>query len=110
MSLTLMKKLDDYGAIGIKKQINYDKIRFTFKIPDKNKSLQCYRDFTDHNKKLKAGEEVLLPEQMIIYLQMDESVFERYADEEQAKLRKQIEAKKAKAQAEDKSAGVKGLS
>ena len=43
-------------------------------------AIDCFRQFTEHNNTLQTGQ-VFLPEQMMIRLQMDERIFERYADE-----------------------------
>lgn len=72
-----------------------DKIRYNFTIHDRDQAMACYKYFSDYNRKLKNQEKGThkaeeekdsfnLQEQMKIYLQRDESVFEEYADEEAA--------------------------
>ena len=69
-----------------------------FEIKDKDPALACYRFFDSHNKRIRQRNEkkdsessqiqaessFTLREPMKIYLQMEESIFERYADEEAA--------------------------
>ena len=69
-----------------------------FEIKDKDQALACYRFFDSHNKRIRnrdgkkdaessqiqAESSFTLREPMKIYLQMEESIFERYADEEAA--------------------------
>jgi hypothetical protein len=84
LSVNLMELLTtDYKASKIRDhKMSDDKLRFMFEIPDKDLAISCYKDICNHNNKLKKGEKLAVPDLMIIFLQMDESVFEAYADEE----------------------------
>lgn len=102
-----MSKLSEYGALNIRdflmNQIRdkNSKIRYLFDVPDRDNALACYRFFNDHNQKMKqsrnkkdeasesnndidgvANKSFTLTEQMKIYLQKDEDIFERYANDE----------------------------
>jgi hypothetical protein len=91
-----MEKLRDFGATNTRDTVmikdrnepsKNDKIRYMFQVHDKEQALACYRFFMNYNKNLEKGkkDEVLtLPQQMKIYLQKDEAIFEKYGDEEAA--------------------------
>ena len=67
-----------------------DKIRFTFYIDETTKALECYKFFAQRDTKEpetreeeKDGE-FTLSQQMKIYYQKEEEIFEKYANEEAA--------------------------
>ena len=56
LSLSLMEHLGVYGATKIREnQMNEDKIRFLFEVPDKDKAIACYSDICAHTKKMNSG-------------------------------------------------------
>ena len=59
-----------------------DKIRYLFEIPDRENALKCYDFFNKHNRRIgEEGYELKLKEQMKIYLQMEDAIFQKHADE-----------------------------
>lgn len=107
-----MKKLSEFGAVNIRDtpmnqgRDKNDKIRFLFEIDDREKALACYKFFNNYYQKTRNpnknkkedkkdkekdnGEEAdasstsdfNLKELMKIYLQKEEHIFVKYADEE----------------------------
>lgn len=67
-----------------------DKIKFIFKINDQESALNCYTFLESYDtksrnyRKFADGGDFLKYENLKIYLQRDEEVFEKYADEEAA--------------------------
>jgi hypothetical protein len=104
---TITKKLDTFEAKNIRDKLDnrknpdkadaHERIRYTFEIHDKSQALKCYKFFSGYsnwqrngyNKKfagLYAKDEFNLKETLKIYLQKDESLFEKYGDEEAEKF------------------------
>ena len=67
-----------------------DKVKYIFSTEDREKAQECYKFFSSHdqNRRKKGNEEnvydFLRNETIKIYLQKDEEIFEKYADEEAA--------------------------
>lgn len=110
MTETLTKKLDTFEAKNIRNKLDnrknpekadaHERIRYTFEIHDKSHALNCYKFFSGYsnwqrngfNKKSQfAKDEFNLKESLKIYLQKDETVFEKYGDVEADKYNKQME-------------------
>ena len=53
-----------------------EKIKFIFDVPEKDKAIQCYKFFTNHNKRQHEGKYEFIKCNIKIYLQMEEHIFE----------------------------------
>lgn len=91
ITIQVMEKLKQFDATNIRDVVQVknrdepsknDKIRYMFLVHEKEKALACYKFFMDYNKKGNKDDVLNLQQQMKIYLQKEEAVFERYADEE----------------------------
>ena len=90
----MLEKLNSFGASAIIDNLmvkdrnihnKNDKIRYMFTLHEKEKALASYKFFMHYNKELEKGvkDDILtLPQQMKIYLQKEEAIFEKYGDEE----------------------------
>ena len=90
----MKEKLAQYDAQNIKDHLQQsgkvEKIRYMFEINERKQALACFNFFSDHNKKKRQGadqnEGFELQEQIRIYLQKEDHIFEKYANQYAASI------------------------
>ena len=99
----IFEKLETFGAVNLRDQMiwgnpnsekkNNDKLRFTFIIEDREQALKCFRFFTQYSqsqrnrnyknkKEQESDPNFNIKETLMIFLQKEEPIFEKYGDEE----------------------------